>query len=346
MKRVLAILFLIIFALGVHAWLGKSPRPSGVVGNAAGVISSRPERAAPTPKRPEGLLDGHTMLAVYGRSFGVAPILGRLGQYSGFDEMAQDVEKRVVEIDDRNGARKVVIAVHLIYAMATPCTSSKDECLYYVEGTSGDLVKNYIEPAARRGWVVILDTQIGRSNPAAQVKRMIDKGYLRHDNVHVGFDPEFRAKAGQRRPGIPIGSVHASEINEVQQILEAYVRSEGLSTRKIVLVHQFGDAAVADGVPHMIASKQSLRRYANVDLVITMDGLGSPSVKAKKYNAFTDVNRYPFIRYRGIKVFYPNRWERHGHFDRPPMTPDQVMGHAPASTSDTIEHCPDVIIIA
>jgi hypothetical protein len=346
MKKVFAILLSIFFAVGVYTWFGSTQRQSGTVENTGGLTAPPPVQTRPRPKALEGLLDGHTMLAVYGRGFGIAPILGRLGQYSGFDDMARDLGKRIAELDHRNGAKKVSVAVHLIYAMATPCTSNEDECLYYLEGPGGDLVRNYIEPAARRGWAVILDTQLGRSNPVAQVKRLIDKGYLRYDNVHVGLDPEFRAKAGQTRPGIPIGRVQASEINEVQEVLDAYVRSQELATRKIVLVHQFGDPAVADGVPDMIAAKDHLRRYDNVDVVIDMDGLGSPAVKTKKYNAVTDANRYPFIRYRGIKVFYPNRWEKHGHFDRPPMTIDQIMGQAPASDSFTVEHSPDVIIVA
>lgn len=299
-----------------------------------------------TPAPPQGLLDNTTIFAVYGRAFGVGPILGKLGQLRSIAEMEKAIAAPVKQIDALNGPKRVTPALHLIYNMAIPCKNAKDECLYAVEGAAGDLVANYIRPAAERGWIVILDTQLGRSTPAAQVRQMIAKGYLKYDNVHVAIDPEFRTAATAKRPGIPIGSVHASEVNEAQQALDAYVRAEGLRTRKMLIVHQFGDAAVPDGVPHMIRDKQRLRTFPNVDLVIDMDGLGSPAVKAKKYNLITSAERYPFLRYRAIKVFYPNRWEKHGHFDRPPMEMDQVMGQRPAARGVTIQRSPDVIIIA
>jgi hypothetical protein len=333
-------------AIGGYLHFRKHNARGQVVRQAS--TATRPAAAPPqsAPKISQGVLDGNTMFTVYGRSFGVAPILGRLGQYRDMDDMARGVEQHVTRIDALNGDKGVMVAIHLIYAMATPCTGPKDECLYYVEGTARNLIENYIEPAARRGWAVILDTQLGRSNPVAQVKRMLDKGYLKYDNVHIALDPEFRTLPGRNRPGIPIGSVQSSEINAVQQMLASYVRSERLASRKVLMVHQFGDPAVRDGVPSMIGGKEKLRRFPDVDLVIAMDGLGSPSVKTKKYNAITDPVRYPFLQYRGMKIFYPNRWEKHGHFDTPPMTMDQVMGTTPASPSFTVLLKPDVITIA
>jgi hypothetical protein len=39
---------------------------------------------------------------------------------------------------------------------------------------------------------------------------------MKYDNVHVAFDPEFHAQPGQQDPGIPVGTVTASQINEAQ----------------------------------------------------------------------------------------------------------------------------------
>ena len=292
-----------------------------------------------------GLLESNTLFTVYGRAFGVAPILGKLGSYSGFDQMAQDTAHWVKDINADNGGKHVVEAVHLIYALAKPC-GGKGDCLIYLEGAVPGIVKTYIEPAAARGWVVVLDTQLGRSDPVTQVRRMIDKGYLKYDNVHVAIDPEFHVRPGHEIPGIPIGTVPASQINEVQRILDDYVRTEHLKTKKILIVHQFGDALIRDGVPVMIEDKSSLRDYPNVELVITMDGLGTPAMKVHKYNVETSDHNYPFVRFRGIKVFYPNKWEHHGHYDKPPMTMDEVFGLKPVPGRLRMNAKPDVLIIA
>lgn len=290
-----------------------------------------------------GLLETSTLFAVYGRAFGVAPILGHLGTYKGLDDMAADTEPWVQKITAANDGKQVTIGIHLIYAIAVPCTKKNTDCVQYL---SGDLVKEYIEPAAKRGWVVILDTQLGRSNPIGQIQHIKDQGYLKYDNVHVAIDPEFHASGAQVDPGIPVGTVSASDINAVQEILDTYVETEHLKTKKILIVHQFGDPAVHDGVPFMVQQKKTLKSYPNVELVIDADGLGSPAVKIWKYNAMTDTQTYPSVGFRGIKIFFPNRWEQNGHFDKPPMSVDEIFGVKNAPGARRMATKPDVVIIA
>ena len=295
--------------------------------------------------KPISLLETNTLFTVYGRAFSRAPILGRLGTYRDFEDMANDVQPWTREIKKYNDNKGVIPGLHLIYAMAIPC-KPKDDCLLYLEGTVKDIVSTYIEPAAKRGWVVVLDTQLGKSNPVQQVKRIIDKGYLRYDNVHVAIDPEFHVYEGRERPGIPIGTVEASQINQVQQMLDDYVRNQRLPSKKILMVHQFGDANVNDGVPFMIEGKKNLKTYDNVDLVIDVDGFGEQPIKVVKYNKITDAAVYPFIKFRGIKVFFPNPWEKHGHYDKPPLAVDQIFGLKPVQGSLRMRAKPNVLIIA
>jgi hypothetical protein len=303
-----------------------------------------PEKTKPAP--PASTLETHTMLTVYGRAFGVAPILGRLGQYQDFEDMSKDVLQWAEPIKKESGKKGVIIGLHLIYALAIPCTPRLPDCLLYLEARDKDIVGRYIQPAAERGWVVILDTQLGRSNPVDQVSRMISKGYLKYDNVHVAIDPEFHAYEGKDRPGIPIGTVEASEINKVQEMLDEYVIQEGLPHKKVLIVHQFGDENVNDGVPFMIQNKKELKTFANVDLVINADGFGMPPIKTHKYNKITDGTVYPFLKFRGIKLFYPNRWEKAGHFDKPPLRVPQVFGNEPVTKKLKILEKPDLVIIA
>jgi len=291
---------------------------------------------------PASLLESNTLLTIYGRGFGVAPILGRLGTYRDIDDMAADLRERTRAIAAVNDGKGVVLAIHLIYGMAIPCKPDGD-CVQYL---GPEIVRKYVEPAAERGWAVILDTQLGRSNPVEQVRRMIARGYLKYDNVHVAIDPEFHLCAGRDVPGIPIGTVAAEQINEVQELLDRYVEEQHLRTKKILIVHQFGDAAVHDGVPYMIRDKKELRQFPNVDLVINMDGLGTPALKVNKYNLITNSETYPFIHFRGIKIFYRDPGETHGHFDKPPMTVDEIFGIVGVPGRKRMATKPDVVIIA
>jgi len=297
-----------------------------------------------TPKPTDSVLEKKTVFAVYGRGFGMAPILGHLGTYKDIDAMAADLKTRVPGIATRSG-RDVIPALDLVYSMAVPCKGTA-KCLEYLDQGTIDVAAKYIKAAASRGWLVILDTQLGNSDPVTEVKRMIDKGYLKYDNVHVAIDPEFHLVPGHSDPGIPIGTVTAAQINDVQELLDRYVRSEGLKTRRILIVHQFGDAAVHDGVPYMISNKKALKQFHNVDLVIDADGLGGPAEKIRKYNLMTDNITYPAVHFGGIKVFYPNPWEHAGHYDKPPLSLDQVFGLTALPGGLRIKSKPNVFIIA
>ncbi len=323
-----------IFLL-VPSFQSLSPHPAAIRG----------DRGPGQGRGADGLLETSTVFSVYGRAFDIAPLLGHLGTYKDFDEMAADIPKWVDEIEKYNDGRKIIPAVHLIYAMAVPC-DLHGFCLDYLETAVPRLVEHYIKHAAERGWIVVLDTQLGRSDPVTQVNRMIDKGYLKYDNVHVAIDPEFHVYPEREIPGTPIGTIDAAEINDAQKILDDYVRAQGLKTKKILIVHQFGDPNVNDGVPFMIENKKSLQAFENVELVIDHDGLGSPVLKVIKYNLITDPAVYPFIRFRGIKIFFPDPWDKAGHFDKPPMTMEEVFGVKAVLGRLRIKIKPNVVIIA
>jgi hypothetical protein len=294
---------------------------------------------------PISILSESTLFTVYGRAFDSAPILGRLGSYRGFEDMEKDIRPWILGIQKRHSKKQVIPAIHLIYAMATPCKPG-DDCLLYLEGSVKDIAKDYIEPAAKRGWMVVLDTQLGKSTPVQQLQRIIDKGYLRYDNVAIALDPEFHVQQGRETPGRPIGTITSAQINSVQKMLSDYAQAQRLPTKKILMVHQFGDANIRDGVPVMIKDKKRIKTYNNIELVLDMDGLGGQEIKVVKYNKILDAAEYPFIQFRGIKIFFNNRWEKNGHFDRPPLNLDQLFGIKPAARGMRMQTKPDVLIIA
>lgn len=303
-----------------------------------------PPTATATPSQAVSWLADSTLLGAYGRAFGVAPILGRLGMYENIDDMAKGMSQFSDEIHAVNGGKPVLTEIHLIYALAMPC-GSKDDCLLYLEALDPQIVDHYIKPAQQRGWLVVLDTQLGRSDPVTQVQRMIDKGYLKYDNVEVALDPEFHLVPGHQTPGIPVGTITAQQVNDVQALLDDYVQKEHLPHRKILMIHQFGDKMVNDGVPFMIQNKTDVKDYPNVDLTIIADGFGGPDTKVVKYNKMTDSAAYPFLHVRGIKLFPPNPYEHAGHYDKPMLTFRQVFGLDPTPQKERVHVPPNVVIM-
>jgi len=280
-----------------------------------------PAPPAPVAHGPASWLIGTTLLTVYGRAFGVAPILGRLGMDNNFADLEWQIQPYAQGIKANNGGTDPRIGVHLIYAMATPC-SPGGSCLAYLDDAGVDIVKSYIQEAARRHWLVILDDQLGLSDPLTEVKRMIARGYLKYDNVEVALDPEFRATPGQADPGIPIGSVTAAEINGAQEAVNAYAAGLRLPHRKIVLVHQFQQG--------MIANRATLRSdLPYIDPVVVADGFGPPALKARIYSELLGRGVSSEVKWRGIKLFPFNPYENAGHGDDPLISFPQLFGHVP-----------------
>jgi hypothetical protein len=302
--------------------------------------------ATPTVEKRGSVLDEGTMLTIYGRAFGIAPVLGLLGQYKSFDDMDKDIQKRFAgPVKANNGGKPIIPTVHLIYALAMPCPPD-DDCLLYLEGAKIDIVKEYIEPAQKRGWEVILDTQMGRSDPVTQVKRIIDKGYLKYENVHIALDPEFHVYPGKDLPGQPIGQLEAAQINDAQKLMDDYIRANGLKRKRMLMVHQFGDPEVNDGVPFMITNKKNLKTYPAVDIVLDADGVGGSEAKVNKYNKMLNAKAYPFIQYRAFKIFIENPLAGAHHSDRPQMKWEWIFGKEATPFGAKMEYPPNVVIVA
>lgn len=303
------------------------PRVGGASPAALGM--QRAARPAITSPLGRGFL-----LTVYGRGFGTAPLLGRLGDDRSMDDVEQQVAGARRAIAGQTG-RPVRVAIHLIYALATPCANSPN-CLIYLDDQGVDLVRQYIEPAARRGWLVILDDQLGSSTPVAEMARLIARGYLRFNNVEVAFDPEFRSLPGQETPGVPTGTVATAEINRAMRVLDLSSRLHHLSQRKLVLVHQW--------TPEMITGNEPLQtNLPDVQPVIVMDGIGTPAEKAHMYGQLLGgaTGVLP-----GIKLFPDNLYDANAPVDEPVLSWPQVLGQPAGGSAQPFLHpVPRVIVL-
>ena len=139
--------------------------------------------------------------------------------------------------------------------------------------------------------LVILDIQVGQSNVQTELPLLAD--YLKKPNVELALDPEFSMKAGQR-PGTVIGSMDATDINFAAQYLARIVRENSLPP-KILVVHRFTEG--------MVTNTQDITPLPEVQIVMDMDGFGTPAQKTKVYRQV--VANYP-VQFTGLKLFYKN----------------------------------------
>jgi hypothetical protein len=280
---------------------------------------------------------------VYGRGFHTAPVLGRLGLAGDFDVLNRQIGGARAEIGRLTGHRPVRMALHLIYGMAAPCEGPADTCLVYLDDETGvDLVHDYILPAQQRGWLVILDDQLGRSSPAAEIARLRAKGYLAYDNVEVAFDPEFHTTAGQTTPGSPTGQVTAGEINNAERALQRAVTGDELAHRKLLLIHQWTPSMILD-------RKRMLTSLQDVQPAVIMDGIGPADEKAAAYNTLMS-GELPDGALPGIKLFLPSPYALPGGVDAPALSWPQILGRDAVTSANGIQNVvrpvPRIVVIS
>lgn len=231
---------------------------------------------APSPARADAIV------TYYGSPR--TPSMGILGQHAP-DDAADLLAARALRFEAASGGEPVLPAIHLVYAVAQPQAKSDGLYLQYVDDRT---VRQYIELARRRGFVLILDLQIGHSNALAEVQKVAK--YLAEPDVFVALDPEF-ALGGSLKPGDVIGSIDASDINAVQWYLAALSRRFDVP-KKMLIVHQFQ--------AEMITNTAAIERHDDVDLVVDMDGYGPADIKEAKYARY---GAAAYAAFGGIKVF-------------------------------------------
>ncbi len=155
--------------------------------------------------------------------------------------------------------------------------------------------------------IVFLDIQVGLGSLQEEVPELVD--YLKKPNVHLGIDPEFSMKTGQK-PGSVIGSYNAADINYTIDYLAKLVKENNLPP-KILVVHRFTQPMVKD--------YKSIKKTAEVQIVMHMDGWGEPAKKIGTYKHF--IYTEP-VQFTGFKIFYKNDLKMAPHRL---LTPEDLM---------------------
>lgn len=276
----------------------------------SGAASSSPADETPSPlpsktQEAKTLYDGSTKVfenkryvALYGVTSG--PSLGALGEQSP----AQSV-RRVQNLVDEYQAftdEKVQPAFEVI---ATVASSAPGEDGDFSDESTVESLLPLIEMAEKHGVYVVLDFQPGRSDFLSQIRQYEE--LLKHPNVGVGFDPEWRLAPGQQ-PLQQIGSVDSSEINEALAYLADLTEQNELP-QKMVVIHQFTDS--------MITNRELLdTSHEQLALTLHADGHGTPDLKLDTYR--TLLKNLP----EDIKPSWKNFYDE----DIPMLTPEQTYG--------------------
>jgi hypothetical protein len=139
--------------------------------------------------------------------------------------------------------------------------------------------------------LTFVDIQVGHSSVKDEVVQL--EKYLKMPDVHLGIDPEFSMKTGDK-PGARIGTFNASDINDAIDFLADVVKKNNLPP-KILVVHRFTQGMVRD--------YDKIKTLPEVQVVIDMDGWGDKILKRSTYLRY--IYKEP-VQFTGFKLFYKN----------------------------------------
>lgn len=260
--------------------------------------------ASPEPAR--SIFTNARVVSYYG--YPNAPTLGALGTGTP-EQIADAVTAQAREYDALRDGRTAIPAFHLIVALAHPVPGDDGT---YVTHLGAEVIDAYVRIAAERGMQIFLDSQLGWADPLAEVQRL--GPWLTLPFVHVALDPEYGTRVKGDPPGDAIGEVSATDVERVQSFLAAIVREHQLPP-KVLVLHEFRE----DMLPSPVYAD-----HPEVEVLIDMDGFGSPAIKTSHYRQFAGAG---YAERAGIKLFL--------HWDRPLFTPAEAVALDPS---------PDLII--
>ncbi|PZE89353.1 hypothetical protein DEJ00_11465 [Curtobacterium sp. MCLR17_039] len=240
--------------------------------------------------------DGHRYVALYGAPG--APALGVLGE-QGPKETVHRAEQ-VAKPYRAESDELVTPAMEVIATVAAGDAGADGD---YSTELPVSTLEPYVDAAHEADMPVIIDLQPGRSDFLSQAKKY--ESLLKKPGVWLALDPEWRLTKDQV-PLKQIGSVSASEVNEVSSWLAALVQKEGLPPKALVL-HQFRLS--------MIQDRSALQTHPELDMLVHVDGQGSQPDKQATWKALHQ--GAPEGLHWGWKNFYDE--------DTPMLTPAQTM---------------------
>lgn len=249
------------------------------------------------------LLPFNRIVAYYGNLYSRG--MGVLGEYPEDVMLAKlDAEVKKWEAADPN--TPVIPALHYIavVAQAGPAKTGK-----YIARMPDSEIDKVLAMADKIHGVVFLDVQVGQSTVQTEIPLL--KKYLMLPNVHLGIDPEFSMKHGER-PGTVIGTFDAADVNFTAEYLSSIAKQNNLPP-KILVVHRF--------TRPMVTNYKKITPLPEVQIVMDMDGFGAQGNKLNTYKQY--IANEP-VQFTGFKLFYKNDSVKGGL-----LTPGQLLKLSP-----------------
>ncbi|HSL70111.1 MAG TPA: hypothetical protein VK864_07695 [Longimicrobiales bacterium] len=249
---------------------------------------------------PNAILPERRIVAYYGNP--LSKRMGVLGEYAP-EEMLRRFERQLDEWRKADPDTPVQPALHLIAVVAQGDAGPTGK---YRSIVRDSLIERVYEWARSKDAILFLDIQSGLSDIRELVPKF-DK-FLARPDVHLGIDPEFLMKSGNR-PGSRIGSIDAADINYASNHLAALVREHNLPP-KVLVIHRF--------TRPMVRNARAIKLRPEVQIVMHMDGWGAAWLKRDSYRDY--IVREP-VQFTGFKLFYHNDTKK----GNPLMTPADVL---------------------
>lgn len=272
-----------------------------VLAAAAGAGAPPPYRPPAVPKPLRGaLLPWNRIVTYYGNPLSKRMgILGEIPPAPMMDALAKEAEGW----QKADPYTKVLPGLELVATVAadTPGPSG-----LYRTRMPDALIAKVIGWSRSRGWLTILDIQVGHADVKDEIERL--RPFLESPDVHLALDPEFDMPAGIV-PGRRIGTTDAKDVNVAVALLASIIEKKKLPP-KVLLVHRFTEG--------MLTNYSAVKLDPRVQVVMVMDGYGSPAFKRTAYRIA--IRKEP-VEFAGLKLFYKN--------DQPRMTPKQVLELTP-----------------
>ncbi len=249
---------------------------------------------------PGAILPYKRIIAFYGNLY--SKNMGILGELPK-QEVLQKLQQEVKLWNEADSFMQVQPALHYIAVTAQLLPGKGNKYRLRMPFSQIDSV---LEMAAQIHAIVFLDIQVGWSSLQEEIPQL--EKYLKLPNVHLGIDPEFSMKGGQK-PGAVVGEFDAADINYAADYLEKIVKENHLPP-KILVVHRFTQG--------MVKNYKQISIKPEVQIVMHMDGWGVPAQKMNTYRQY--IYREP-VDYTGFKLFYKNDTKNNGRM----LDPKEVL---------------------
>jgi hypothetical protein len=292
-------------AITVPSVPGRSEKDSVALVSAirAGLKDTRWPVSMPAPL-PGSILPAKRIVAYYGNP--LSKRMGVLGELPP-DQMLARLDKEVAAWNKADASHPVQPALHLIVVVAQGSPGRDGKYRLRMPDTLIDKVASW---AAQRNALLFLDVQVAKSTLQEEVPRLT--AFLKRPNVHLGIDPEFSMKHGEK-PGTKIGTMTSDDVNYAIEFLDGIVRANNLPP-KILIVHRF--------TRKMLTGAKNVRPNPRVQVVLNMDGWGNPWLKFDSYRDYVEAEP---IQFTGFKLFYHNDTKK----GEPLLTPGELLRLTP-----------------